>query len=151
MINFLFALTTVLSVTVSKATFYTVLKEGKKSELENEKRWIPPTTNINLNKAYEGALLCRKAGVETKVEKKISTFKNGAILLENAVQKDYNNIEIHFLRLIIQENSPRILNYNKNLSEDSKFIANHIDNINDNDLYFEIIKYSKKSGYLKLN
>lgn len=54
--------------------------------------------------------------------KKMSYFKEGKNNLENAVNADPKNIEIRMMRLITQENIPRILGYNQHIKEDREFL-----------------------------
>jgi hypothetical protein len=70
--------------------------------------------------AYEGALLMRKSGSQKTPGQKLSMFKQGYKLLEAAISKEPSNIEYKFLRLMIQENAPKIVGYNKNIADDAK-------------------------------
>src|SRR5690606_19321696 len=72
--------------------------------------------------AYQGVAFTLKAKYEKELSKKKSNFKKGAEMLEGSIQKDPQNIELRTLRLSVQENSPKILNYNKNIEEDKKVI-----------------------------
>ncbi|MCH5600069.1 hypothetical protein [Niabella ginsengisoli] len=74
--------------------------------------------------AYEGALLMRKSGSQKTPGQKLSMFKKGHGLLETAISKEPANIEYKFLRLMIQENAPKIVGYNKNVAEDAKLLKN---------------------------
>ena len=98
--------------------------------------------------AFIGAMIMKKSGLihESPLEK-LKQFKEGRIKLETAIIKDSNNIEFRFLRLVIQENCPKILSYNKELSKDSFFIRKKINNINIV-LKKIIVNYSKTSKYL---
>jgi hypothetical protein len=71
---------------------------------------------------FEGALLMKKAGLSSSLKDKLSFFKAGEKKLEAALQKDSNNTEYHFLRLLIQENAPAILGYNDEIEKDVNFI-----------------------------
>lgn len=92
----------------------------------------------------------KKAGLVKNVKSKLKLFKEGHHKLEEAIEKDNSNIEYRFLRLIIQENAPDILNYNKDIKKDSAFIKENYKNlpvvVRD-----AIEDYSKKSKVLKLN
>ena len=71
--------------------------------------------------AYKGALLAMQSKYAKGKERK-ELFKKGASLLEAAVVANPNNIEIRVIRLSIQENVPKLLKYNANISEDKEFI-----------------------------
>ncbi|WP_051267985.1 hypothetical protein [Terrimonas ferruginea] len=75
--------------------------------------------------ALEGALLMRKAGVVGGAGRKLKLFKEGKSKLEEAISKDGNNAEYRFLRLMIQENAPGIVNYSGDIDEDKEFIRKH--------------------------
>ncbi len=64
----------------------------------------------------------RKAGLLRRPKEKLSVFKSGAEKLEMALAKDSSNGEYHFLRLIIQENAPGVVHYNKAVEKDSAFV-----------------------------
>jgi hypothetical protein len=98
--------------------------------------------------AYEGALLMRKAGLTGGPKEKLHLFKSGNKSFEKAISKDENNFEYRFLRLIIQENAPRILGYHDDIEKDSKYIR---DNFKGQPAFIknEVINYSKSSKALK--
>ena len=72
--------------------------------------------------AYEGALLMKKAGLLSKAKEKLKVFKQGREKLEAAIERYPNNYEYRFLRLIIQENVPKIVKYKSNIKDDSMLI-----------------------------
>lgn len=53
---------------------------------------------------------------------KLSSFKNGKINIEQAVNLEPNNVEIRFIRLSVQKNAPAFLGYKSNVKEDEEFI-----------------------------
>jgi hypothetical protein len=75
--------------------------------------------------AYKGASLTIVSKLEKKVSDKSKKFKEGAILIEYAVANDPNAIEIRMIRLSVQENVPKIVNYRGNKKEDKKFLLDH--------------------------
>jgi len=75
--------------------------------------------------AFRGAVTTLKAKFAKGFKDKKTYFKEGAALLEYAVANDLSNIEIRCLRLGIQENAPRIVDYKKNIEEDKQFIVEH--------------------------
>jgi len=72
--------------------------------------------------AYEGALLMKKAGLSSKAREKLQVFKKGRAKLEQAIQTGNGNPEFHFLRLIIQEQAPKIVKYKTDLDNDARII-----------------------------
>ena len=61
--------------------------------------------------------------------KKIQSFKEGKKNIEDAINKDSENIEIRFIRLSIQKNAPSFLGYNNDIEEDRNFIIKNKDQI----------------------
>ena len=87
---------------------------------------------------------------ESKSKKKLSQnskysyFNKGKKLLEDAIKKEPNNIEIRLMRLISQEKTPSFLGYNKNIEADRNFIIKNYKNSDDENL----VKFIK--NYLKI-
>ncbi len=75
--------------------------------------------------------------------KKVSYFNHGKKMLEAAVQADPSNIEIRLMRLIAQENIPRILGYHQHVDEDKNLILKGYKKVDDADLKNFIIEYLK--------
>lgn len=81
------------------------------------------------NKAFEGALLMKKAGLVGGPGKKLKLFKEGHEKLEEAIKAHPDNVEYHFLRLMIQEHAPKILGYHGEKEEDAKLIKTSYKNL----------------------
>lgn len=75
--------------------------------------------------AYKGASIIILSKLEKKVGDKSKKFKEGAALLEYAVTAEPNSAEIRMIRLSIQENVPKVVNYRGNKKEDKKFLLDH--------------------------
>ena len=92
--------------------------------------------NLNtIEKGYYGAYLVISANHTWNPIDKLNTFKKGKIELENAIKQDSKNVELRFLRLSIQANVPKILNYDQNIKSDLIFIKEHKDKIQSNQLH----------------
>ena len=74
---------------------------------------------------------------------KYSYFNKGKKLLEDAIKKEPNNIEIRLMRLISQEKTPSFLGYNKNIESDRNFIIKNYKNSDDENLVKLIKNYLK--------
>lgn len=72
--------------------------------------------------AYKGAAIALKAKFAKDRKAKKALFIEGVKLLESAIKSEPNNVEIRLIRLSIQENTPKILNYKGNINEDKKLI-----------------------------
>jgi hypothetical protein len=78
--------------------------------------------------AYKGAVSTLKAKFTKSKSDKKEYFKEGVSLLESAIMADPSNIEIRYLRMSVQENSPKFLGYHKNIGDDKEFILKNYAN-----------------------
>lgn len=95
--------------------------------------------------AYKGAVATLKANFAKKVRDKKAYFTEGAQLIESAVEKDPQNIEIRYIRLSVQENAPKFLKYNDSIEDDKAFILTHLPNVKTKSLKAEITSYIQSS------
>lgn len=72
--------------------------------------------------AYLGGLQAIWANHVNNPISKLNTFTKGKKNIELALKKDSNNIEIRYIRLSIQKNSPTILGYQSAIKMDEEFI-----------------------------
>ena len=75
--------------------------------------------------AYKGCSLTLKSKFSGNLVDKISFMKQGAKLIDEAADAEPNNVEIRMIRLSVQENVPRIVNYRQNKDADKAFILTH--------------------------
>jgi len=87
-----------------------------------------------LKLAYYAAAEMTSAKYKINPASKISAFNAGKKILETAISKDANNIEIRYIRFTIQSNAPSILGYNKNTSDDKNFILKNLQGIKKTDI-----------------
>lgn len=104
-----------------RSAYYSIMASGKLSDINEELNTLS-TAAINEKEAYEGALLMRKAGLVKIPAEKLKFFKRGRIKLETALLNENNNVEYHFLRLIIQEHAPKIVKYRAAIAADKEHI-----------------------------
>lgn len=57
---------------------------------------------------------------------KYRSFTTGRDLLDEAISKQPGNIEIHYLRYVIQKNAPAILGYKHHLDDDRKLLEGYL-------------------------
>ena len=79
---------------------------------------------------------------------KLSYFKKGKEMLENAIKADEKNFELRYLRFTAQTNMPSFLGYHDNIDMDKKFILNSFSQIKDISLKEYALATLKKSKYL---
>ena len=95
--------------------------------------------------AYKGAVSTLKAKfAKTKKEKK-EYFKEGTSWIESAIRAEPSSIEIRYIRMSVQENSPKFLGYHKNLEEDKAFVLKNYSSISSTELKDVIKDFVLKS------
>ncbi|MDR2284665.1 MAG: hypothetical protein LBE37_15730 [Sphingobacterium sp.] len=77
--------------------------------------------------AYKGASYALQARYVSDRKTKKELFVAGAKDIEGAVEAAPNNVEIRLVRLIIQENTPKILKYKGNINTDKQMILTNFD------------------------
>jgi len=113
-------------------SFYTMLKDVNKQ------------SNVSLI-AYKGASIALKAKYAQTLKEKKEGFIEGISYLEFAIQKEPNAVEPRFIRLGIQENTPKILKYKDQINEDKLFLLKQYKNITSKDLKNHIKDYILQS------
>lgn len=108
-----------------RAAYYAAFAKSEAAGIEMQLAKVA-LLNATDREAFEGALLMRKAGLQSSVVQKLSFFKQGGKALEAAIKANPQNVEYRFLRLMIQENAPKIVGYNDNLKEDSELVKKNI-------------------------
>lgn len=109
-------------LTTIEKQFYKAFQGDSSTAIEEALATIEQDGNSNRNTAYKGALLTKKASYAKSPLKKLSVFKEGAKLLDQAIAKDGDNAEYRFLRLVIQEKAPALLGYNKDKATDKAMV-----------------------------
>ena len=110
------------------------------TELENIKE-----SDGHVFMAYKAATLTLVAKHAEKVKDKKKYFNDGATLLEKIIASQPNDIELRFIRLSIQQNSPKILKYKSNITKDKSYIFDRLKNLKDKDLKTYIKTYVLQS------
>ncbi len=95
--------------------------------------------------AYKGAVSTLKAKFAKKKSDKKDFFKEGISQIESAVKAESSNIEIRYIRLSVQENSPNFLGYHKNIEEDKDFILKNFATVSSKELREVIQDFIVKS------
>jgi hypothetical protein len=131
------------SSNIDRTGFYAAMRSGDLDAINKQLEIIESDT-AHESRAFEGALLMKKAGVVKGPFKKLKLFKKGHALLEKAVEADEDNPEFRFLRLMIQENAPGMLNYNDNIKTDRELLQSTFKSLPP-ELQETIIEYSKTS------
>ena len=100
-------------------------------------------------KACIGFLEMRKSDFVKNLGDKLACFKSGRNKLEQEILKEPDNVSFRFLRFIIQEHAPKIVNYHADMNNDlTKIKLNY--KMMKPYIQQAIIDYSKQSRNLKL-
>lgn len=134
------------SKNIERSAYYDVFASKDVEAIDAQLNLLEELT-FKEKEAFEGALLMKKAEVVQGPAKKLSLFKSGHEKLEKAISEDSSNTEYRFLRLIIQENAPKILGYHNEVEEDSAHIMDHIKELSST-IQEAVLDYSKRSEIL---
>lgn len=128
-IGLLFTMTTISDISEVR-NLYRYAKNSK----ENTDKFYELTQKGNHSEdpviaAYYGCALTLKASFSEKTGDRISYFRKGRRMIEDAIESAPSNIELRMIRLSVQINAPRITRYRKNIDEDRKFLQENIDKV----------------------
>lgn len=126
-----------------KSVFYQSLKSDSVEEIQLQIEKLDEVKDRNID-AYKGTLLIKMSRYLNAPKDKLTSFNRGKALLESAITAYPDNIEYRFLRLTIQENCPKMLNYNQNIEEDSQLVVQHFSD-------FDTITQKAIKGYASLH
>lgn len=137
---------------LDKKKYYSALSDSSLITLNSVEKHI---TQTNAEPAYLGALQMKKAGLINDPGQKIKLFRTGREHLELAIKNDSNRAEWRFLRLIIQENSPKIMRYNQQIQEDASYLRSNYSKLDTQAqnalyLYFKTSHVLKEKDFKKL-
>lgn len=124
-IFFISAYTTISLSEVRNLYKYCTTSKEKALNFYNKLKSIKTSDKTTLV-SYKAASIALKAKYEKGVKNKKKLFKQGVLLLEKNITKQPNHIELRLIRLSIQENTPKLLKYKKNILEDKNFIYHNL-------------------------
>ncbi|MGB1042426.1 MAG: hypothetical protein ACPGU6_03460 [Tenacibaculum sp.] len=94
--------------------------KSKKQELRYIDKY-KDNTNVNV-KAYVVSLQMKQAEYAFFPWKKLQIFKTEKKKLESLIKTNPTNVHLRYVRLVIQEKLPGILNYKSSIKEDKRFL-----------------------------
>jgi hypothetical protein len=124
------------------------MEENNKT-LVNDQLTELKSAPADLQEAFMGAMLMKKASFTGPASTKLHLFKAGRKMLEAAIKQDPGNAEFRFLRLMVQEHAPGALGYKNDVEKDCLYIRKSYKSLTD-EVQRVIADYSKKSKFLKL-
>ncbi len=135
--------------TLDREKYYSIIQQEELNPIDDELEALS-TSSFKEKSAFAGALNMKKAGVIKGASKKLRLFKKGSKDLEAAITRDPDNAEYRFLRLIIQEHAPGILNYNNDKQQDKEMIVSSYKKF-PSELQKAVSNYSRNSKTLDPN
>lgn len=70
---------------------------------------------------------------------KYKTFVNVKQKLDELIEDNPTNVHLRYIRLLLQENTPKILGYNENIEEDKNILAEKLEINDESDLLDDYI------------
>ncbi len=131
----------------SRKEFYTALTGRSEALIDKVLTELEKGESTSLKRAYEGAMMMRKAHFLKGPANKLRLFKEGHQQFETEIARNPENAEYRFIRFCIQENAPKILKYNTDLQTDLELIVEKYQTMPE-DLKEEVMIYAKVSGRL---
>jgi hypothetical protein len=132
---------------IDKTHYFEVLSGNKSDKIKSEVQRLEKMTSTSEIRAYLGAMMMKEAQYYQSTKEKLSRFNKGKALLEAEIKGNKTAVDYRFLRLMIQENCPKILNYHSHVKEDADLIIKDYSKQN-SALKAVILTYSKSSSAL---
>ncbi|WP_285008553.1 hypothetical protein [Pedobacter faecalis] len=96
---------------------------------------------------YKGAAQMLQAKYAFSPISKLSWFKKGRNLIEEAIARNPEDLEMRYLRFTIQTNLPAVLGYSDDIQEDKQLLVNRVQMIKDEALRTEVQRYLSASKH----
>jgi hypothetical protein len=94
--------------------------ENKKEELAFIEKYSK-STKVNIE-AYVVSLEMKQAEYKILPWQKLKVFNKGKQKLEKLIEKNNENADLRYVRLVIQQHLPKLLNYNSEIKKDKQFL-----------------------------
>lgn len=133
---------------IDRKSFYAALSSDDAVTISAAKKQLNAVAESADKRAMLGALTMKESQFEKTPKQKLEKFNQGKTALEAEIKKQSNNTEYRFLRLLIQENAPKMLKYNSNITADANLIVANFPNTSST-LRTTIMEYAKTSKSLK--
>lgn len=132
---------------IDKLSYYKAFESNSEEKIESKLSNLEKMSASTTKDAYIGALIMKHSQFWETPKEKATHFREGKNLLEQAISSKPTNAEFRFLRLAIQENTPKVLKYKINLEEDKNLIIEKFGTLDA--IVKKVIKtYAKSSNIL---
>ena len=143
----LFFLTANLDISDVRNNYKEAVTSQSKVNLLNESLKNVTKNDDKRLVAYKGAAIALAARYLKGAKLKSKTFKSGVELVEFAIDKKPLDMEVRFVRLSIQQNSPKFLGYNKEIEGDKSFILTNFNTIRSKEFNKYLKSYILESDF----
>lgn len=129
--NFLFTILLFIAVPISSSAIDEVRNQFPNIDsMEQAQNYIELLKEDKSSEAkgYSAAMIFMKSRYVTFPFTKFKYFKDGKNELDAVINNKPKNIEIRYLRFLMQKQIPKFLGYHKNINEDFKLITKEIEN-----------------------
>ena len=129
-----------LLLTISEYDIHTArqlfLSAGNQKQKANDQLQLAEnkSQSENIFEGYKGVALMMMAKHSLNPFQKLKLFNKGKSIFENAISKDSMNIELRYLRLAVQSNTPGFLGYTYAIESDRKYLSQNMIRISDIEL-----------------
>ena len=149
LMNLLLTFLLFFASTFSKSDYFDAIAGNDQTTMSSMLSKVQKATVNTDQKAYLGAIKMRASAFKKSPKEKLASFKSGQKMLESVITANQKNVEYRFLRLIVQENAPKVLKYNAKIKEDAKLIKAGYQKVAPS-VKQAIVSYAKKSVNLNL-
>ena len=111
---------------LSTSFFEASANQAKRAEFHDFLKSVKSKSTVL--RAYYGASKALMAEVVSNPYSKLSYFKEGKELIEDAIKSDPNDAELRYVRFMIQQNTPDFLDYNGEMERDFAYLKTSIQN-----------------------
>ncbi|RLD81390.1 MAG: hypothetical protein DRJ07_09325 [Bacteroidetes bacterium] len=143
----LFILTSNLNIVEVRKNYKDAVTSQSKVDSFNESLKNVTKNDDKRLVAYKGAAIALAARYLKGAKQKSETFKSGVELVEFAIDKKPLDLEVRFVRLSIQQNSPKFLGYNKEIEGDKNYILTNYNTIRSKEFKKYLGSYILESGF----
>lgn len=147
--NFIISVLLLFASSFSKADYFDAIAGNDQATMSSMLSKVQKATVNTDQKAYLGAIKMRSSAFKKTPKEKLTSFKSGQKMLEGVIASNTKNVEYRFLRLIVQENAPKVLKYYTKIKEDAKLIKAGYQKLTPA-VKQAIVSYAKKSANLNL-
>lgn len=133
---------------LDRKSIYSALASDSKELVQKQLDALENIKESSELKAFKGALQMKAAQFQKTAKAKMDLFNAGKKQLESEIKSNDGNVEYRFLRLLIQENAPKQLKYNGNISDDVTAIVTGYSKLKEA-TKTALETYAKKSASLK--